>query len=124
MTDSIQKLEQDVTILSEMAAQMDDYLKSDILFWKMGQGGMPMLTLGGYLMRQYRLLTLADLLPAARQEEMETAVIQGKSTNEVAEIMDMKPNAVYKLLHDARTRLKKELEKEGLSTSDILSVFE
>lgn len=55
---------------------------------------------------------------------METAVIQGKSTNEVAEIMDMKPNAVYKLLHDARLRLKKELEKEGLTTTDIISVFE
>jgi RNA polymerase sigma-70 factor (ECF subfamily) len=55
---------------------------------------------------------------------METAVIQGKSTNEVAEIMDMKPNAVYKLLHDARLRLKKELESEGLSTVDVISVFE
>ena len=55
---------------------------------------------------------------------METAVIQGKSTNEVAEIMDMKPNAVYKLLHDARVRLKQELESEGLTAADVLSVFE
>jgi RNA polymerase sigma-70 factor (ECF subfamily) len=55
---------------------------------------------------------------------METAVFQGKSTNEVAEIMDMKPNAVYKLLHDARVRLKQELESEGLTTADVLSVFE
>ena len=76
MTDGIQKLEQDLVILAAMASQMDDYLKSDILFWKMGQSGMPMLTLGGYLMRQYRLLTLSDLLSAAEQVEMETAVIQ------------------------------------------------
>ncbi|MBE2222249.1 MAG: sigma-70 family RNA polymerase sigma factor [Anaerolineae bacterium] len=55
---------------------------------------------------------------------LETAVIQGKSTNEVAEIMDMKPNAVYKLLHDARLRLKNELESDGLTTADVLSVFE
>ncbi len=55
---------------------------------------------------------------------LETAVIQGKSTNEVAQIMDMKPNAIYKLLHDARVRLKKELEAEGLTTTDILAVFE
>lgn len=54
---------------------------------------------------------------------LETAVIQGKSTNEVAEIMDMKPNAIYKLLHDARIRLKRELEEEGLTTADVLSVF-
>lgn len=55
---------------------------------------------------------------------LETAVIQGKSTNQVATIMDMKPNAVYKLLHDARVRLKKELENQGLTTTDVLSVFE
>ena len=54
---------------------------------------------------------------------METAIIQGKSTNEVAKIMHMKPNAVYKLLHDARIRLKQELEKEGLTTADVISVF-
>ncbi len=76
MTDGVQKLEQDLAILAAMAAQMDDYLKSDILFWKMGQSGMPMLTLGGYLMRQYRLLTLSDLLSEAQQGELETAVIQ------------------------------------------------
>lgn len=76
MSDGIQKLEQDLAILAAMAAQMDDYLKSDILFWKMGQSGMPMLTLGGYLLRQYRLLALSDLLSEAKQVEMETAVIQ------------------------------------------------
>lgn len=55
---------------------------------------------------------------------LETAVIQGKATKEVAQIMDMKPNAVYKLLHDARLRLKRELENEGLTTTDIISVFQ
>ena len=76
MIDGVEKLEQDITILAAMAAQMDDYLKSDVLFWKMGQSGMPVLTLGGYLMRQYRLLALSDLLSEGKQAEMETAVIQ------------------------------------------------
>lgn len=76
MTDSVQKLEHDVVILTAMAEQMDDYLKSDVLFWKIGQSGMPMLTLGGYLMRQYRLLALSDLLSEEKQGELETAVIQ------------------------------------------------
>ncbi len=76
MNDGVQKLEQDVTILAAMAGQMEDYLKSDVLFWKMGQARMPMLTLGGYLMRQYRLLTLSDLLSEAKQGDLETAVIQ------------------------------------------------
>ena len=76
MSDHTHKLEQDLAIAAAMAAQMDDYLKSDILFWNMGQSGMPMLTLGGYLMRQYRLLALSDLLSEAQQGELETAVIQ------------------------------------------------
>jgi RNA polymerase sigma-70 factor (ECF subfamily) len=54
---------------------------------------------------------------------LQTAVIQDKSTKEVAKIMDMNPNAIYKLLHDARLRLKRELENEGLTPTDILSVF-
>lgn len=67
---------------------------------------------------------LDEGLTEKQKMAIETAVIQGKSTNEVAKIMDMKPNAVYKLLHDARVRLKKELEKEGLSPADVISVFE
>ena len=67
---------------------------------------------------------LDESLTEKQRLAMETAVIQGKSTNEVADLMDMKPNAVYKLLHDARVRLKKELEQEGLTTADIISVFE
>ena len=41
----------------------------------------------------------------------------------VAERMGMTRNALYKLLHDARLRLKKQLEKEGMSPQDILASF-
>ncbi len=73
------------------------------------------------LSRVQRLIT--ETLTDKQRMALETAVIQGKSTNEVAAIMDMKPNAVYKLLHDARLRLKRELEQEGLTPAEILSVF-
>ena len=52
------------------------------------------------------------------------SVIQGKSTNQIAKNLDMKPNAVYKLLHDARVKLKKSLAKDGYTPGDILQVFE
>jgi RNA polymerase sigma-70 factor (ECF subfamily) len=52
------------------------------------------------------------------------AVVEGCSTQEVADKMNMKPNAVYKLLHDARARLKKSLEQEGLTPAEIITVFE
>jgi RNA polymerase sigma-70 factor (ECF subfamily) len=42
----------------------------------------------------------------------------------VARRMDMKRNALYKLLHDARLRLKRRLASEGLTAQEVLAVFE
>jgi hypothetical protein len=75
MSAASEKLRKDVAILSAMTAVMDSYLKSDILFWKL-DGGMPMLTLGGYFMRERRLLALPHLLSMGDQEQVETAVFQ------------------------------------------------
>jgi RNA polymerase sigma-70 factor (ECF subfamily) len=52
------------------------------------------------------------------------AVSEGCSTQEVADKMNMKPNAVYKLLHDARNRLKKSLDEDGLTPAEIIALFE
>lgn len=52
------------------------------------------------------------------------SIIEGRSTTYVARTMQMKPNAVYKLLHDARLRLKQQLAEEGLTPDDILAAFE
>jgi hypothetical protein len=70
------KLEQDLKILAAMAAEMEEYLRSDVLFWQMMPGGMPKLTLGGYLMRQHRLLALRDLLDKAQRARLDAAVTQ------------------------------------------------
>jgi len=50
--------------------------------------------------------------------------IQGMPMEEVARRMGTSRNALYKLLHDARIRLKKRMAEEGLSTEDVLSIFE
>jgi RNA polymerase sigma factor (sigma-70 family) len=52
------------------------------------------------------------------------SIIQGQTTNQIAQKLNMKPNAVYKLLHDARVRLKKSLTRDGYTTGDILQVFD
>ncbi len=52
------------------------------------------------------------------------SVINGQSAAAVAVKMNMKPNAVYKLLHDARVRLKHHLAHEGLTPADVIAVFE
>lgn len=67
---------------------------------------------------------IEEALTEKQRTALVAAVIQGLSTNEIAQKMAMKPNAVYKLLHDARLRLKRSLTQEGLTPADIISVFE
>jgi RNA polymerase sigma-70 factor (ECF subfamily) len=50
--------------------------------------------------------------------------IQGMPITEVARRMEMKRNALYKLMHDARLRLKARMALEGLSLDDVLDAFE
>ena len=50
--------------------------------------------------------------------------VHGMPIEEVARRMNMKRNALYKLLHDARLRLKKSMAKEGLTAEDVLAAFE
>ena len=74
MLNSEEKLIHDLAILQEMASQMDEYLKSETLFWPMGHSDMPKLTLGGYWLRQHRLSTLRHLLTSEQQTQLDTAV--------------------------------------------------
>lgn len=75
------------------------------------------------LLGRVERLIMEDLTEKQRTALI-ASVIKGESTETVARQMDMKPNALYKLLHDARVRLKKALEKDGLTPADILEAFE
>lgn len=74
MKDSNEKLAEDLAILQEMANQMEDYLKSDTLFWSMQYSDMPQLTLGGYWLRQHRLTALHTLLSGEQQAQLSAAI--------------------------------------------------
>jgi RNA polymerase sigma-70 factor (ECF subfamily) len=50
--------------------------------------------------------------------------IQGIPMEEAAAKMRTNRNALYKLLHDARLRLKRRLSREDLSAQDVLDAFE
>jgi RNA polymerase sigma-70 factor, ECF subfamily len=65
-----------------------------------------------------------EVLTEKQRTALVASAVEGLSTNEWAQQLKMKPNAIYKLLHDARLRLKKSLAQEGLTPNDILSVFE
>ncbi len=60
-----------------------------------------------------------------RQRKAMIAVrIYGMPLEEVARRMDTNRNALYKLLHDARQRLKKRMLADGISPEDFLSAFQ
>jgi RNA polymerase sigma-70 factor (ECF subfamily) len=60
-----------------------------------------------------------------RQRAALTAyVIDGVTTEEIARRMDTNRNALYKLIHDARKKLKEYMEQQGLSLEYILKLWE
>jgi len=71
--------------------------------------------------------TLGRLINKELTEKQRTAmmaiVIQGMPLEEVARRMDSNRNALYKLLHDARKRLKSKLEAEGLTPQEVMTTF-
>jgi RNA polymerase sigma-70 factor (ECF subfamily) len=60
-----------------------------------------------------------------RQREAVVAVLlEGMPVSEVARRMGTNQNALYKLLHDARRKLKRQMEAAGLSPQEVLAAFE
>ena len=60
-----------------------------------------------------------------RQREAVVAVIlEGMPISEVAKRMGTNQNALYKLLHDARRKLKRRMEATGLSPKEVLAAFD
>jgi RNA polymerase sigma-70 factor, ECF subfamily len=59
-----------------------------------------------------------------RQREAVVAVLlEEMPISEVARRMGTNQNALYKLLHDARRKLKRRMEAAGLSPQEVLAVF-
>ena len=50
--------------------------------------------------------------------------MQGMPMEEAAKRLNTNRNALYKLLHDARLRLKQRLQTEGLDAQEVLAAFE
>jgi len=66
---------------------------------------------------------LAEELTERQRAAMHAINIQGVPMEEVARRMGTNRNALYKLLHDARLRLKHRLEHEDLPIKELLEMF-
>jgi RNA polymerase sigma-70 factor (ECF subfamily) len=78
--------------------------------------------------RRHYLNLLYEVISTELSERQRTALVavygQGQSMDEVAAALGISRNALYKLLHDARRRLKASLLARHLSEGDILAAFE
>lgn len=76
VSEATEKLKQDLVILEAMAAEMDEYLRNNNMFWPLSDSSLPRLTLGGYLMRQHRLKGLRQLLDESEKARLDAAEAQ------------------------------------------------
>lgn len=67
---------------------------------------------------------LDDVLTERQQQALIAVAVRGVPLEVVAEQMNTNRNALYKLLHDARRKLKTYLETQGLSMDYVLNLFQ
>ena len=67
---------------------------------------------------------IQDELTDKQRRALVATAIKDMPVAEVARRMDSNRNALYKLIHDARMRLKRQIEVRGMSVDELLKVFE
>ena len=68
--------------------------------------------------------TIDEELTDRQREAVVAVILEGMPIAEVARRMGTNQNALYKLLHDARKKLKLRMEAAGLSPQDVLAAFD
>jgi RNA polymerase sigma-70 factor, ECF subfamily len=68
--------------------------------------------------------TIDEELTDRQREAVVAVILQGMPVAEVARRMGTNQNALYKLLHDARKKLKLRMEAAGLSPQEVLAAFD
>jgi len=65
-----------------------------------------------------------EALTERQKQALVAVAIQGVPMDVVAEQMGSNRNALYKLIHDARRKLRAHMESQGLSTTYMMNLFE
>jgi len=66
---------------------------------------------------------LSEELTEKQRQALMAVSVKGMPLEEVARRLGTNRNALYKMMHDARLRLKHRLEREGLPIEDLLEMF-
>lgn len=68
--------------------------------------------------------TMMEVLTDKQRKALIAVAVRGMPIAEVADRMGSNRNALYKLLHDARLKLRNYFEERGMTPENILSSFE
>ena len=78
--------------------------------------------------RQELITQLLEIIQTELSERQRLALVgvhfQERSIQEVADQLETSPNTLYKMLHDARKKIKAQLLARHLSEGDILALFD
>jgi len=108
-------LERDLRVLAAMATNLTPYLYEDEMYGYLG-GDLPRLTLGGLLMRLYRLSRLQDRLTVEQQ-----AVVEDARANFEAGRSKWAVHYESKLVNELRSRAEALLRFLDECTDDLVS---
>jgi RNA polymerase sigma-70 factor (ECF subfamily) len=106
--------------LDELTETRDLNMESDLMTTR--EHGPETKTEQNEIIRHLKTILMEELTDKQRQA-MNAVAIQGMPLEEVARKMGSNRNALYKLMHDARLRLKRRMEKEGLEIESLLEMF-
>lgn len=67
---------------------------------------------------------IAEALTERQRTALVAATIEGVPLEELARMMDTNTNALYKLIHDARLKLRRHLESTGVTLDYVMDLFE
>ena len=67
--------------------------------------------------------SIDDKLTERQRMVLVAAIVHDVPLGEIATRLDTNRNALYKLMHDARKRLKVALEESGVTSDEVLTVF-
>jgi RNA polymerase sigma-70 factor (ECF subfamily) len=67
---------------------------------------------------------MSEQLTEKQRTALMAVAIHGMPLEEVARRMNTERNALYKLLHDARLKLKHHMQKQGIAPEELFAIFE
>lgn len=75
---------------------------------------------GLHMITQELQRVIEESLTEKQRMAITSVMLKGLPIDQVAELMDTNRNNMYKLIHDARMKIKNEFEKKGITLEDFL----